>query len=255
MNTTKKQLYAGLEYSIHYSDTADSDERPEMEFFHVHLPSDLVCALVKLGTENPGVVESLLYTLSAQEVLAAQWACAVLSTVLQDGGYERSPFVYLGCQVGHLNSLMARRIADYNVRNVTLLETAEQACTFARRVIEMDAWQNQPKFGAPPSVVHGDPLLFDLTAYADEHGGDPIVIVPEVDLFPKQALIDYIEDNKDCNALYLLQGSNLQEEGEGNDSAIIRSCSDLEEYFDGAPIYSARISTPVGDRFQLVFAT
>lgn len=245
--------YGGLEYSLLYSDTTESEQLPAMEFFKQHLPADLVCAMANLALEREAEAPALLYALSPIEVLSAQWACAVLNVFLSEG-YERSPLVFLGSQTGLWNSLMSRMLYGYAARNVTMIDAAETACEISRILLSQDDWQQS--MGRPVNVVHGDPLTFDLCAYAEEIGADPIVLVPDVGIFDSEALKGFIEDCTDCNALFLLQGSNLAEEGtDGSKVNVIHTCADLEDYFDGDPIYSARIHTAVGDRFQTVFAT
>lgn len=242
--------YAGLEYELVYSDTANSEKGPALEFFQTHLPTDLVCPLIAAAYSFPEAKEAVIDSLSPFQVLSKQWACTVLSHVLGED-YERSPFVYFGSWFGQLNSLMSRRVPGYNNHQVVLIDQEPLACQVAKTVLDADVWQKSFR-QSPIGVVEGDALKFDLQAFSEETGADPIVLWTGIEHFEAYAVQDYIEEHERCNALYLLQGTNMPADDHVNP---IHSCAEMESYFDGDPIYSARLHTELGDRFLIVFTT
>lgn len=249
MKDTLGNTFGGLSYELGYSSTADSERDKKAEYLHAHLPIDLVSGLSALTYKYPQLKQQVLDALSPFQIISKQWACSVLNSVLADS-YPRSPFVYFGSWFGQLNSIMSRRIPGYGQRRVTLVDLDPLACEAARDLLAADVWQKATKGSV--SVVCGDALNFDLSAYAEEQGAEPIVVWTGIEHFDREKVKDYIRDHEDCSALYLLQGTNMPADDHIH---LIKECYDLEEYFDGDLIYSAQIRTAVGDRFQTIFAT
>lgn len=243
----------GIEYTIEYSDTIDGQagEFQMSEYLHSHLPADLVCNLVAQTYAKPELKQPVLDALSPFQVLSKLWASSVLAQIIGDD-YERSPFVYFGSWFGQLNSLMSRRVSGYMSRPVTMIDQDPVACEIAKLVLEADQWQTAKGLPEHIQIVNGDCTHFDLCAFADTWGAAPIVVWTGVEHFTEKSVVEYIECNEDCNAVYLLQGTNMPADDHIN---LIQGFRQLEQYFDGDPIYSACLRTAIGDRFQTVFAT
>lgn len=240
----------GTDYTIAYSDSDASqvEEFKVTEFLDSNLPIDLVSGLVSQTYARPEIKQQVLDALSPFQIASKLWAVSVLHKIIGDD-YERSPFVYFGSWFGQLNSLMARRIANYVTRDVMMFDIDPQACSVARWIVEQDQWQqptNQVK------AILGDALQFDLSAFADETAASPIVVWTGVEHFDAEAVKRYIKDHEGAKAVYLLQGTDMPAP---DHVGLVSSCEELEQYFDGVPIYSAQLKTAVGSRYQLVFAT
>jgi hypothetical protein len=241
----------GTEYSISYSDTMEyqEEEFKATEYLDSNLPADLVCALMSSTYgRSDAFRQHVVDSMTPFQVASKLWACSVLSKILGDD-YGRSPFVYPGAWFGQLNALMARRMADYITREVVLLDLDPEACSVANWVLQSDQWQSPTD---QVKIVQGDALTFDLSAFADECAADPIVVWTGIEHFDPQAVKNYIRDHSGAKAVYLLQGTNMPAP---DHVGLINSCEELEQYFDGTPIYSAQLKTEIGSRFQLVFAT
>jgi hypothetical protein len=241
----------GADFTIKYSDTLEyqEEEFKSTEYLDSNLPVDFVCTLV--GTtygKSEAYRRHVLDSLSAFQVMSKLWACSVLNKIIGDD-YGRSPFVYPGAWFGQLNALMSRRIADYITREVVLLDLDQNAIDVAHWVLQQDQWQSPTD---QVRIVHGDALTFDLSAFADECAANPIVVWTGIEHFDPTAVKNYIKNHRGAKAVYLLQATNMPAP---DHVGLIHSCEELEQYFDGTPIYSAQLKTAVGARFQLVFAT
>lgn len=240
----------GTDYAIAYSPTLEGQEEEfrATEYLDSNLPVDLVCGLASQTYARPEIKQQVLDALSPFQVMSKLWATSVLNKIIGDD-YERSPIVFFGSWFGQLNSLMSRRLANYVTRDVVMLDIDPQACAVARWVVEQDQWQqptNQVK------VVLADALYFDLSSFADEHAASPIVVWTGIEHFDADAVKRYIKDHEGAKAVYLLQGTDMPAP---DHVGLLHSCEELEQYFDGTPIYSAQLNTAVGARYQLVFAT
>jgi hypothetical protein len=241
----------GTRYEIEYSGSVDfqEDEFRSTEYLHTHLPADLVCALVSNSYKKEHWQKQTLDALSPFQIVSKLWATSVLSHIIGDD-YERSPLVFFGAWFGQLNSLLARRLANYAQRQVVLIDRDPDACEMSEYVRDTDAWLAAYKPNI--NVICGDALSFDLSAFADTVGATPIVVWTGVEHFDESQVKQYIDDHGEAKTVYLLQGTNMPAP---DHLSLIDSCEALEQYFDGTPIYSARLKTAIGDRFQLVFAT
>jgi hypothetical protein len=239
--------YAGLEYEIIHS---RGDSNRQLEFTRSNLPTELVCRLASLTYEHPSIKQAVLDALTPFQILSKQWAVTAMAHFLDTNEDDRSPIVYVGSWFGQTHALASRVLSNYAHRQITLIDLDPEACAVSRKLIETDSWQRG--FVENVNVVCGDALTFDLSAYADECGADPIVVWTGIEHFDGDAVKQYIRDHEGCDPLYLLQGTNMPATDHVN---LIASCEDLEQYFEGDPIYSARLKTAIGDRFQTVFAT
>jgi hypothetical protein len=241
----------GTDYEIEYSPTLEyqEEEFKTTEYLDSYLPADLVCALMSSTYgRDEAFRQHVVDSLTPFQVVSKLWACSVLSKIIGDD-YGRSPFVYPGAWFGQLNALMARRIADYITRDAVLLDLDKRAIDVAHWVLQSDQYQsptNQVK------IIQGDALTFDLSAYSDECAASPIVVWTGIEHFDPAAVKRYIGDHAGAKAVYLLQGTNMPAP---DHPGLINSFEELEQYFDGTPIYSAKLKTAIGERFQLVFAT
>jgi hypothetical protein len=237
----------GVSYEIEY-DVAYSGSK-ETEFLHSYLPTDLVCSLVSNSYERPEWKQQVLDALSPFQIISKQWVCSVLSDVMKDS-YERSPFVYFGSWFGQLNSLMSRRVQNYFARDVVMIDLDSSATEMSRRVLADDHWQLPSAENV--KIITGDALAFDLAAFAEEQGAAPIVVWTGIEHFDPDDVKAYLHDQRESNAMYLLQGTNMPAP---DHKALITSCLQLEQYFDGDTIYSAQLKTGIGSRFMTVFDT
>lgn len=240
----------GTDYAIEYSPTLEyqEEEFKSTEYLDSNLPVDLVCGLSSQSYARPEIKQQVLDALSPFQVVSKLWATSVLNKILGDD-YERSPMVFVGSWFGQLNALMSRRLNNYVTRDVVMLDMDPGACAVARWMVEQDQWQSPTD---QVKVVLGDALQFDLSVFADEHAASPIVVWTGVEHFDPQAVKNYIRDHSGAKAVYLLQGTNMPAP---DHVGLLHSCEELEQYFDGTPIYSAQLKTAVGARYQLVFAT
>lgn len=240
----------GTDYSIEYSPTLENQEEEfrATEYLDSNLPVDLVCGLASQTYARPDIKQAVLDALSPFQTASKLWATSVLHKIIGDD-YERSPFVFFGSWFGQLNSLMARRITNYVTRDVVMLDIDGEASAVAHWLLKQDQWQ-QPTDQV--KVVLGDALQFDLSAFADEQAASPIVVWTGIEHFDAEQVKRYIKDHEGAKAVYLLQGTNMPAP---DHVGLLHSCEQLEQYFDGTPIYSAQLKTAVGARYQLVFAT
>lgn len=240
----------GTEYSIEYSDTLSyqEEEFKGTEYLDSNLPIDLVSGLVSQSYARPDIKQQVLDALSPFQVLSKLWATSVLSKIIGED-YERSPFVYIGSWFGQLNSLMSRRVDNYLTRDVIMLDMDPTACAVSKWLVEHDQWQSPT---TQVKVILGDAMLFDLSVLADDQAASPIVVWTGVEHFDPKAVKSYINDHAGAKAVFLLQGTDMPAP---DHVGLVHSCEELEQYFDGTPIYSARLKTAVGSRYQMVFAT
>lgn len=241
----------GMEYEIEYSPLLEyqEEEFKSTEYLDSNLPVDLVCALISSTYQRePFHVKQVMDSLTPFQIVSKMWACSVLSKIIGDD-YGRSPFVYPGAWFGQLNALMSRRIADYITRQVVLLDLDQNAVNTAWWVLQTDQWQSPTD---QVKIIQGDALTFDLSSYADECAASPIVVWTGIEHFDPESVKKYIKDHDGAKAVYLLQGTNMPAP---DHPGLINSYEELEQYFDGTPIYSAKLKTAIGERFQLVFAT
>lgn len=240
----------GLEYEISYSESVacQAEEFQSTEFLNSFIPVDLVTGLVSHTYERPEWKQPVLDALSPFQITSKLWATSVLAKIIGED-YERSPILFFGSWFGQMNSLLARKMLNYHNRRVALIDIDPLACQMAQYVRESDQWLISQQDVA---IVCGDALTYDLSAFADECGAEPIVVWTGIEHFEEGKVKRYIEDHQGAKAIYLLQGTNMPADDHVNP---ITSCEALEQYFDSSPIYSAELKTELGSRFQLVFAT
>lgn len=239
------------DYVIDYSDTVprQSAKFNSSEYLFNFLPVDMVTTLASLSYKYPDIKQPVLDALSSFQILSKLWAASVMSKVIVKGSRSR-PFVHFGSWFGQLNCIMARQVPEYLYSKIVLIDQDPLACLVAREVIKNDYFFNGSE--SLITVITGDALDFSLKDFADTLQQKPVVLWTGVEHFKYNDVADYIDRYADVGATYLLQGTDMPAE---DHVCPITSCNQLEQYFDGTPLYSASLKADVGTRFQIVFDT